>query len=128
GGTPSLFSAEAMERLLAELRARLNFYPDIEITMEANPGTAEAEKFRAFRASGINRLSIGVQSFDNDKLKQLGRIHDAAEANAAIRMAKSAEFREINIDLMFGLPGQTIEQALADLQTAIDHEPQHISW
>jgi len=128
GGTPSLFSAEAIDQLLAELRARLNFYPDIEITMEANPGTAEAEKFRAFRKSGINRLSIGVQSFDNEKLKQLGRIHDADEAKLAIQMAKSAGFAEINIDIMFGLPGQTIEQALSDLQTAIDHQPQHISW
>jgi oxygen-independent coproporphyrinogen-3 oxidase len=128
GGTPSLFSTEAIAGLLAELRARLNFYPDIEITMEANPGTAEAEKFTAFRKAGINRLSIGVQSFENEKLERLGRIHDADEARAAIRMAKSAGFEEINIDLMFGLPGQTVAQALADLQTAIDHEPQHISW
>jgi oxygen-independent coproporphyrinogen-3 oxidase len=128
GGTPSLFSAEAIDRLLAELRARLNFYPDIEITMEANPGTAEAEKFQAFRKTGINRLSIGVQSFNNEKLKQLGRIHDAEEANLAIQMAKSAGFSEINIDLMFGLPEQTVEDALSDLQSAIDKEPQHISW
>ena len=128
GGTPSLFSAEAIDQLLAELRARLNFYPDIEITMEANPGTAEAEKFRAFRKSGINRLSIGVQSFDNEKLKQLGRIHDADEAKLAIQMAKSAGFAEINIDIMFGLPGQTVEEALSDLHSAIDHQPQHISW
>lgn len=128
GGTPSLFSAEAIDRLMAELRARFNFYPDIEITMEANPGTAEAEKFQAFRESGINRLSIGVQSFDNEKLKQLGRIHDADEAGAAIQMAKSAGFAEINIDLMFGLPEQTVEQALSDLQTAIDQAPHHISW
>jgi putative oxygen-independent coproporphyrinogen III oxidase len=96
--------------------------------MEANPGTAEAGKFQAFRNTGINRLSIGVQSFDNEKLKQLGRIHDADEAGAAIQMAKSAGFAEINIDLMFGLPDQTIEDALSDLQSAIDHEPQHISW
>lgn len=128
GGTPSLFSAEAIDRLMAELRARLNFYPDIEITMEANPGTAEAGKFQAFRKTGINRLSIGVQSFDNEKLKQLGRIHDANEAGAAIQMAKSAGFAEINIDLMFGLPEQTIDEALSDLQSAIDQEPQHISW
>ncbi len=128
GGTPSLFSAEAIDRLMAELRARLNFYPDIEITMEANPGTAEAEKFRAFRNAGINRLSIGVQSFDNEKLKQLGRIHDTDEAGAAIQMAKSAGFAEINIDLMFGLPDQTIDEALSDLQSAIDQEPHHISW
>lgn len=128
GGTPSLFSAAALDRLLAELQARLNFYPDIEITLEANPGTAEAEKFRAFRATGINRLSLGVQSFDNQKLKQLGRIHDAAQAQAAIQMAKAAGFAGINIDLMFGLPGQTIDEALADIQLAIDHDPTHISW
>jgi len=128
GGTPSLFSAEALNQLMADLNARLNFYPDIEITLEANPGTAEAEKFRDFRKIGINRLSIGVQSFANDKLEQLGRIHDAEEAKAAIQMAKSAGFAEINIDLMFGLPGQTVNQALSDLQTAIDHAPQHISW
>ena len=128
GGTPSLFSAEVLNQLMADLNARLNFYPEIEITLEANPGTAEAEKFHAFRKIGINRLSIGVQSFANDKLIQLGRIHDAEEAKAAIQMARSAGFAEINIDLMFGLPGQTIDQALYDLQTAIDHEPQHISW
>ncbi len=128
GGTPSLFSATVLEQLMADLRARLNFYPDIEITLEANPGTAEAEKFHAFRELGINRLSIGVQSFADEKLKRLGRIHDAAEAHAAIRMAQAAGFNEINIDLMFGLPDQTIEQALSDLQTAIAHKPQHISW
>jgi putative oxygen-independent coproporphyrinogen III oxidase len=128
GGTPSLFSTKAIAGLLAELRARLNFYPDTEITLEANPGTAEAGKFTAFRKTGINRLSLGVQSFENEKLKRLGRIHDAEEARAAIRMAKSAGFEEINIDLMFGLPGQTVAQALSDLLTAIDHEPQHISW
>jgi oxygen-independent coproporphyrinogen-3 oxidase len=128
GGTPSLFSAEALNQLLAELQARFNFYPEIEITLEANPGTAEAEKFRAFRKTGINRLSIGAQSFSNDKLKQLGRIHDSDEAKAAILMARSAGFAEINIDLMFGLPGQSIDQALSDLQTAIDYKPQHISW
>ena len=128
GGTPSLFSTEQLNRLLNELQARLNFYPDIEITLEANPGTAEAEKFRAFRESGINRLSIGVQSFNDTYLKKLGRIHDSAEAQAAIDMAKGAGFEEINIDLMFGLPGQNAGDALDDIQQAMDYQPAHISW
>ena len=128
GGTPSLFSAAAINRLLVELQARLNYYPDIEITLEANPGTAEAGKFRAFRHAGINRLSIGVQSFDDDKLQQLGRIHTAAEAGNAIRMAQDAGFEEINIDIMYGLPGQTAGEALDDLQHSMDHAPTHLSW
>ena len=128
GGTPSLFSAVAINRLLVEVQARLNFYPDIEITLEANPGTAEAGKFRAFRQAGINRLSIGVQSFDNDKLKRLGRIHSAEEAGKAIHMAQDAGFEDINIDIMFGLPGQTVKNALADLQRVMDYRPGHLSW
>jgi oxygen-independent coproporphyrinogen-3 oxidase len=128
GGTPSLFSAEAINRLLAGLRARLNFYPDIEITLEANPGTAEAEKFHGFREAGVNRLSIGVQSFDDAKLQRLGRIHDSNEAKAAIAMADAAGFTDLNIDLMFGLPGQTMGEALCDLQLATDYGPTHISW
>ena len=128
GGTPSLFSAKAIDRLLAELRARLNFYPDIEITLEANPGTAEAEKFHGFREAGVNRLSIGVQSFQDEKLRRLGRIHDSGEAKAAIAMAHAAGFTELNIDLMFGLPGQTMVEALHDLQLATDYGPGHISW
>lgn len=128
GGTPSLFSPEALNRLLQALQARLNFYPDIEITLEANPGTAEAGRFREFRESGINRLSIGVQSFNDEHLKKLGRIHDSHEAAAAIGMAKEAGFEDMNIDIMYGLPGQTIENALEDLQKAVEKAPVHISW
>lgn len=128
GGTPSLFSAKAIDRLLAELRARLNFRPDIEITLEANPGTAEAEKFYGFREAGVNRLSIGVQSFNDEKLQRLGRIHDGSEAKTAIAMAHAAGFAELNIDLMFGLPAQTMDEALRDLQLATDYGPSHISW
>jgi len=128
GGTPSLFSPEALEHLLNAMHARLNFHPDIEITLEANPGTAEAEKFKAYREIGINRLSIGVQSFNDEKLKSLGRIHGGDEAKAAISMAHAAGFENINIDLMFGLPNQTISEALGDLQIANDQAPTHISW
>jgi len=128
GGTPSLFSAEVLEKLLAALHARLNFHPEIEITLEANPGTAEAEKFRGYRKLGINRLSLGVQSFNDEKLKCLGRIHDSDEAKAAIKMAQAAGFKNINIDIMFGLPNQKIDEALSDLQLTIDQGPNHISW
>jgi oxygen-independent coproporphyrinogen-3 oxidase len=128
GGTPSLFSAEAIERLMAALRSRLTFYHNTEVTMEANPGTAEAERFKAYRESGINRLSIGVQSFNDEKLKRLGRIHNSTEALAAIAMAKDAGFDEINIDLMFGLPGQSIDEAMSDLDVAMEQQPTHISW
>lgn len=128
GGTPSLFSAEAIERLMTALRSRLTFYHNTEITMEANPGSAEAERFKAYRASGINRLSIGVQSFDDEKLKRLGRVHDRTEALNAITMAKEAGFDEINIDLMFGLPEQSIADALSDLEVAMEQETTHLSW
>ena len=128
GGTPSLFSPESLDKLLSAIRARLNIHPGIEITLEANPGTAEAEKFRGYRESGINRLSIGVQSFNNEKLKALGRIHDSNEALHAIELCKEAGFDNFNIDLMFGLPKQTIEDALKDLETAIAQSPTHISW
>ena len=128
GGTPSLFSAEAIERLMAALRSRLTFYHNTEVTIEANPGTAEAERFKAYRESGINRLSIGVQSFDDEKLKRLGRIHNSAEALAAIAMAKDAGFDEINIDLMFGLPGQSVDEAMYDLEVAMEQQPTHLSW
>jgi len=128
GGTPSLFSAEAIERLMAALRSRLTFYHNTEVTMEANPGTAEADRFRAYRESGINRLSIGVQSFNDEKLKRLGRIHNSAEALSAIAMAKDAGFDEINIDLMFGLPEQSIDEAMSDLEVAMEQQPTHLSW
>jgi len=128
GGTPSLFSAEAINRLMAALRERLTFYHNTEITMEANPGTAEADRFKAYRESGINRLSIGVQSFDDEKLKRLGRIHNSEEALSAIAMAKDAGFNEINLDLMFGLPDQTVDQAMSDLEVAMEQQPTHLSW
>lgn len=128
GGTPSLFSPESLDKLLSAIRARLNIHPAIEITLEANPGTAEAEKFRLFREIGINRLSLGVQSFNDKHLKALGRIHDAAQAHHAIDLAQEAGFENYNIDLMFGLPGQSISDALGDLDKAVAHSPTHISW
>jgi len=106
----------------------LNIHPGIEITLEANPGTAEAEKFCAYREIGINRLSIGVQSFNNENLKALGRIHDSSEALQAIELSKEAGFENFNIDLMFGLPKQTINDALNDLEIAVAQSPTHISW
>jgi oxygen-independent coproporphyrinogen-3 oxidase len=128
GGTPSLFSPEAMDRLLSGLRARLTINADAEITLEANPGTAEQEKFRDYRALGINRLSIGVQSFHDDALQRLGRIHGRAEAIRAAEMAHAAGFDNFNLDLMFALPKQTLKHAAEDVATAIDLEPAHISY
>lgn len=128
GGTPSLFSPEAMDRLLSGLRARLAINADAEITLEANPGTAEQARFSEYRALGINRLSIGVQSFHHDALQRLGRIHDRRESIAAAEMAHGAGFENFNLDLMFALPSQTPEQAMEDVATAIDLEPSHISY
>ena len=128
GGTPSLMSGDFYDRLFRELRARLAFATNVEITLEANPGTLEAGRFDAFRAAGINRLSIGVQSFNPDHLKTLGRIHDADAAHRAIRAARRAGFDNFNIDLMHGLPDQTPGQALEDIQTALDYQPPHLSW
>ena len=128
GGTPSLFSADAIEKLMSALRARLNIHPEREITMEANPGTAEAEKFKAYRQAGINRLSIGIQSFNDGHLKSLGRIHNSKEALRAIDLAKSAGFENINLDLMFALPEQSIDDALGDLKIVVEQAPTHISW
>ncbi len=128
GGTPSLFSVAALDKLLSATRARLNIHPAIEITLEANPGTAEAGKFRGFREIGINRLSLGVQSFNDKHLKALGRIHDAAQSHYAIELAQEAGFENYNIDLMFGLPGQSISEALSDLEKAVTQTPTHISW
>jgi len=128
GGTPSLLSAEGLEELMSAVRARLPLYPDAEITLEANPGSVEQAKFKAFYELGINRLSIGVQSFDDAQLKSLGRIHDANEARAAIKTAQKAGFENINIDLMFALPEQTLEQAAADVQAAVDFGVNHISY
>ena len=126
GGTPSLLSARALDELLSAIRARLPLAPDAEITLEANPGTFEAKKFAEFRAAGVNRLSIGIQSFDPAHLKALGRIHDGVQARAAIEIAQ-ASFENFNLDLMYALPGQTVEQALADIDTAIGFGPEHVS-
>ncbi len=128
GGTPSLLSVAAYERLFSELQQRLTFSDDIEITMEANPGTFEAEKFKGYRALGINRLSIGIQTFQDHQLKHLGRIHSGQEAINAVNMAKDAGFDNFNLDFMHGLPDQTLEQALDDLQKGIDLGPTHLSW
>ncbi|HYA37628.1 MAG TPA: radical SAM family heme chaperone HemW [Candidatus Methylomirabilis sp.] len=127
GGTPSLFSPAAIDRLLSEIRARLPLQQDAEITLEANPGTVDIERFRGFREAGVNRLSIGIQSFDDDKLRALGRIHGSAEARRAAEGARAAGFDDFNLDLMFGLPQQTVEQALSDIRTAIEFGPTHLS-
>lgn len=128
GGTPSLFSASALGRLLDGVERRVPFARDIEITLEANPGTFEQAKFSAYRQLGINRLSIGVQSFQEAKLKALGRIHDGGEAIRAADMARKAGFDNFNLDLMHGLPEQSIEDALDDLRIAIEQAPTHLSW
>jgi oxygen-independent coproporphyrinogen-3 oxidase len=126
GGTPSLFSAAAIDELLAGIRARLPVEPDAEITLEANPGAAEADRFRGYRDAGVNRLSIGVQSFDDAMLKALGRIHGADEARRAIDLALSI-FGNVNIDLMYGLPGQTLEGARAGIDEAARRGAPHVS-
>jgi putative oxygen-independent coproporphyrinogen III oxidase len=126
GGTPSLFAPESIERLLSDIRTLLPLAPGCEITMEANPGTFERERFRAFRHAGITRLSIGVQSFDDAQLKALGRVHDRAQALAAAEEAADA-FDTFNLDLMYALPGQTLAQAEADLRTALALQPPHLS-
>ena len=118
GGTPSLFSAAAIDRLLAGIRARLPLLPDAEITLEANPGTFEREKFAGFFAAGVNRLSLGVQSFDPKHLRALGRVHDADEARRAAEAALTI-FGNVNLDLMYALPGQTVDECEADLAAAL---------
>ncbi|OYQ11781.1 YggW family oxidoreductase [Pseudomonas mandelii] len=128
GGTPSLFSAEALGRLLKGVEQRIPFASDIEITLEANPGTFEQEKFVAYRELGINRLSIGIQSFQEEKLKALGRIHNGDEAVRAAGMARQAGFDNFNLDLMHGLPDQSLDDALSDLRQAIALKPTHLSW
>lgn len=128
GGTPSLFSAAALGRLLAGVEQRIAFAPDIEITLEANPGTFEQDKFVAYRKLGINRLSIGVQSFHPQKLEALGRIHTGDEALRAAEMARRAGFDNFNLDLMHGLPDQSLEEALDDVRQAIALAPTHLSW
>ncbi|ANN77714.1 radical SAM family heme chaperone HemW [Bordetella flabilis] len=126
GGTPSLLSPAGLDELLAMLRAYLNLWPDAEITMEANPGTAEAGRFRDYAASGVNRLSLGIQSFDDAQLRALGRIHDAAQARRAIAMAQAAVAR-VNLDVMFALPGQSVQACAADVREALSHGTEHLS-
>jgi putative oxygen-independent coproporphyrinogen III oxidase len=126
GGTPSLFSPDAVDRLLSELRARLALEPDAEITLEANPGTVEAARFRGFREAGVNRLSLGVQSLDDRMLEALGRIHSAEEARRAVQLALE-QFANVNVDLMYGLPGQSAEQARADIEEVASFGVQHVS-
>ncbi len=128
GGTPSLFSDRAIGGILKHAERIFGFVEDIEITLEANPGTFEQARFEGFAREGVNRLSIGIQSFQDAQLQALGRIHDAGEALRAVNMARSAGFDNINLDLMHGLPQQSLEQAMADLQQAMDFEPEHISW
>jgi putative oxygen-independent coproporphyrinogen III oxidase len=126
GGTPSLFEPRNIDRLLGDIRARLPLEPGIEITLEANPGTFERDRFRAYRAAGVTRLSIGVQSFDDAKLAAIGRVHDAAQARAAVAEAADA-FDTYNIDLMYALPGQTLAELAADLLAALSFKPPHLS-
>lgn len=128
GGTPSLISPEGMQNLLTHIQQLLPMRPNMEITMEANPGTFEQERFSGYLDAGISRLSLGVQSFNPKHLKSLERIHDDTEAHTAFTTSQAVGFENINLDLMFGLPKQSIEEALDDLQQAIDHQPQHISW
>ena len=126
GGTPSVLSAAAIDAILSAVRARVPLAIDAEVTLEANPGTFEAEKFAAFREAGVNRLSIGIQSFDPAHLKALGRIHDSDQAHRAIQIAR-ASFGNFNLDLMYALPGQAPAQAQADLATALSYAPPHLS-
>jgi putative oxygen-independent coproporphyrinogen III oxidase len=126
GGTPSLLSADAIERLLSAVRARVSLDPQAEITLEANPGTLEAGKFAAFRSAGVNRLSIGVQTFNARHLQALGRIHDRQQAIDAIEAAKAC-FDNINVDIMYALPGQSVDEALDDLKQVLGFAPQHVS-
>ncbi len=128
GGTPSLMSADFYYQLMDALRSKLTWVDNAEITMEANPGTFEQEKFAHFRQAGINRLSIGIQSFQPNLLKTLGRIHNREEALHAVDKSRAAGFDNINLDLMHGLPDQTTAMALEDLQLAIDLNPEHLSW
>lgn len=128
GGTPSLFSPLSINKLLKEINNLVSFAKDIEITLEANPGTVDESRFKGFRAAGVNRLSLGLQSLQNDKLKILGRIHDRNAALRAIDAAVKAGFDNFNLDLMHGLPTQTVDDAMQDLQDAINFNPTHLSW
>jgi len=128
GGTPSLFSAENIAYLLHQIEQHIPFEPNIEITLEANPGTAEATRFLGYVQAGVNRISMGIQSFSDEKLQKLGRIHNAAEAKSAVGFARISSLRSFNLDLMHGLPNQTLHEALADLHQAIELAPPHLSW
>jgi putative oxygen-independent coproporphyrinogen III oxidase len=128
GGTPSLFPPDAIEKILDACRARLRFAPNAEITMECNPGTAEHGRFEHYLNAGVNRLSFGIQSFNDDCLKALGRIHDSQEAEAAVKMAHDAGYENVNLDLMFALPGQTLAMARQDVERAMALSPTHISY
>ena len=128
GGTPSLISAQGYQWLFAQLKALLPFAENCEITLEANPGTVEHDPFAGYLEAGINRLSIGVQSFNTGHLQKLGRIHSNADAVSAIQLAKEAGFERINVDLMHGLPEQTLAQALLDLRLAVENGATHVSW
>ena len=128
GGTPSLISAEGIATLLQGIEARIPFKSDIEITMEANPGTIEAERFAGYQKAGVTRISVGVQSFEQKKLERLGRIHGQDEAINAAKLAHQIGLNSFNLDLLHGLPDQSVEQALADLDKAIELDPPHLSW
>lgn len=127
GGTPSLFSARAIGEILDGVSARLKLAPNAEITMEANPGTVEHDRFEAYRAAGVNRISLGIQTFDDDQLKTLGRIHDGAQAGWAVEAVLAAGFDNFNLDLMWALPEQPVEQALADVEKVLTFDPPHVS-
>ena len=128
GGTPSLFSAHSIECLLVTARKSFGFEENIEITLEANPSTAEAKRFSDYRTCGVNRLSLGIQSFNETRLKQLGRVHDTVQARRAIEHSEQAGFDNVNLDLMHGLPQQSVAAALADIEIALAFEPTHLSW
>jgi oxygen-independent coproporphyrinogen-3 oxidase len=127
GGTPSLFPGATIGEILEGVSARLRLMPGLEVTLETNPGTAEFDRFEAYRAAGVNRISFGVQSFDDARLAALGRIHDGGQAKRAFKLAREAGFDNINLDLMYALPGQTLEGALSDLEQAIALAPEHLS-
>ena len=127
GGTPSLFPPAAIDRFLQQASARLRFAPDVEVTLETNPGTVEHGPFAGYRAAGVNRLSFGVQSFDDGCLQRLGRIHSSGDAQRAVKAAQDAGFDNLNLDLMYALPGQSLAMALADVDRAIALQPTHLS-
>ena len=127
GGTPSLFSADSIAAILDGAAARLSFRPGLEVTLETNPGTAEFDRFDAYRRAGVNRISFGIQSFDDGCLARLGRIHDSAQAERAVGMAQDAGFDNFNLDLMYALPGQTLAMALHDVERAVALQPTHLS-